>query len=358
MDTKVASFVSSQALAPPTEVPLRATQAPKKMKGMMGVFRINPFAMHSGSEGKGAAPTVCWEPGPLEEEPVMFEFQLDIVGFGDGEDGEGLELEDGGGVGGLDETVEDVLEEGESQEDEVLRMPELHAFAPDFDLQDGFGSAAQVVPATTTGAGLDRYGRGSPTIHHQHQVSLSEDQPQAAATSCDNTNSTALLPPQEDQRGSPAFALEYPHHHHLQHQHHNQHHIPKPHCASPAYTSVRSGVWNHHQHQQRPEAGNDTLSSSEIVSSQCRTSQIHRRNQVTTQGPEDQEDCDYRATVQVATHYGQNQAQVQQVQQEQGEQVVGDVEAQCSYPILVSPIFKSHLLSKSGWGHQGAKNFD
>jgi hypothetical protein len=67
----------NQTLAPPTEVPLRATQASKEMRKMMGVFRLNPFAMHSG-EGRGVMPALWCGGGPLEEEPLIFEFQLDI----------------------------------------------------------------------------------------------------------------------------------------------------------------------------------------------------------------------------------------------------------------------------------------
>lgn len=76
---QVQSTFLSQSLAPPTEVPLRATQAPPKMRSMMGVFRLNPFAMHSG-EGRGVvAPTWCGEEAhPLDEEPVIFEFQLEL----------------------------------------------------------------------------------------------------------------------------------------------------------------------------------------------------------------------------------------------------------------------------------------
>lgn len=71
---------ASSSLAPPTEVPLRATQASKAMRKMMGVFRLNPFSMHE-SAGQ---PTTTWtgeEAGPLEEEPQMFEFQLDLPGY-------------------------------------------------------------------------------------------------------------------------------------------------------------------------------------------------------------------------------------------------------------------------------------
>ena len=71
---------ASSSLAPPTEVPLRATQASKAMRKMMGVFRLNPFSMHE----SGAQPTTTWtgeEAGPLEEEPQMFEFQLNLPGY-------------------------------------------------------------------------------------------------------------------------------------------------------------------------------------------------------------------------------------------------------------------------------------
>lgn len=82
----------SQSLAPPTEVPLRATQANKEMRTMMGVFRLNPFSMHSLSvnleDGMGVRDDADWEDPqspwsggeahPLEEEPVMFEFQLNL----------------------------------------------------------------------------------------------------------------------------------------------------------------------------------------------------------------------------------------------------------------------------------------
>ncbi|KIJ62182.1 hypothetical protein HYDPIDRAFT_169320 [Hydnomerulius pinastri MD-312] len=70
---------ASSSLAPPTEVPLRATQASGPMRKMMGVFRLNPFSMHE----SGGQATTTWsgeDAGPLEEEPQMFEFQLDLPG--------------------------------------------------------------------------------------------------------------------------------------------------------------------------------------------------------------------------------------------------------------------------------------
>jgi len=67
----------SASLAPPTEVPLRATQASKPMRKMMGVFRLNPFSMHEGG-GQAMSTWIGEVAGPLEEEPQIFEFQLDI----------------------------------------------------------------------------------------------------------------------------------------------------------------------------------------------------------------------------------------------------------------------------------------
>ncbi|KAH7919401.1 hypothetical protein BV22DRAFT_861994 [Leucogyrophana mollusca] len=77
----------SSSLAPPTEVPLRATQASKAMRKMMGVFRLNPFSMHEGG-GQALASWSGEDARPLEEEPQMFEFQLDIGGEGENEDEE------------------------------------------------------------------------------------------------------------------------------------------------------------------------------------------------------------------------------------------------------------------------------
>ena len=65
--------------APPTEVPLRATHASSAMYKMMSVFRLNPFAMHSGKGRSVVSPT--WHGGearPLDEEPIEFVFQVDL----------------------------------------------------------------------------------------------------------------------------------------------------------------------------------------------------------------------------------------------------------------------------------------
>ncbi|KAF6745054.1 hypothetical protein DFP72DRAFT_856919 [Ephemerocybe angulata] len=77
----------------PMEVPLRATQASGDMRKMMTVFRLNPFAVQSGDAKRSGS--VCssessssadspesspnqFEAKPLEEEPKIFEFQVDL----------------------------------------------------------------------------------------------------------------------------------------------------------------------------------------------------------------------------------------------------------------------------------------
>ncbi|KAK0220147.1 hypothetical protein IW262DRAFT_1005263 [Armillaria fumosa] len=66
----------SQSFAPPTQVPLRATQANDDMRSMMGVFRLDPFTVHGGNP----SPALTWcgeEPGPLESMPVLLpEWQI------------------------------------------------------------------------------------------------------------------------------------------------------------------------------------------------------------------------------------------------------------------------------------------
>ncbi|KAJ7665989.1 hypothetical protein DFH06DRAFT_1185573 [Mycena polygramma] len=94
-----------QMLAPPTEVPLRATQASARMRRMMGVFRLNPFAMHAHG-GRGVlAPWAGGEARPLEEEPRIFEFQLELE------------------------------QEEAPKTEEPLDTTGLHSFSPDFELE-------------------------------------------------------------------------------------------------------------------------------------------------------------------------------------------------------------------------------
>jgi hypothetical protein len=80
-DPSSSQSIDECCLGPPTEVPLRATQASEEMRKMMGVFRLNPFAMHNAG-GRGiTAPT--WdgeEAGPLTEEPQLHEFQVELQG--------------------------------------------------------------------------------------------------------------------------------------------------------------------------------------------------------------------------------------------------------------------------------------
>ncbi|KAG5646340.1 hypothetical protein DXG03_003663 [Asterophora parasitica] len=102
----------SLALAPPTEVPLRATHASSDMRRMMNVFRLNPFAIHDG-EARGTLPANHEAAHPLDAEPLVFEFQLEIF--------DTLSLEDN-----QDENVLPIL----IKEDTLG----LRSFSPDFEL--------------------------------------------------------------------------------------------------------------------------------------------------------------------------------------------------------------------------------
>ncbi|KAG6852692.1 hypothetical protein C0991_009859 [Blastosporella zonata] len=77
MELSAPQALISQSLAPPTEVPLRATQASTDMRRMMNVFRLNPFTIHSGA-GRGTVPVHYETAHPLDAEPLIFEFQLDL----------------------------------------------------------------------------------------------------------------------------------------------------------------------------------------------------------------------------------------------------------------------------------------
>ncbi|KZT64553.1 hypothetical protein DAEQUDRAFT_814908 [Daedalea quercina L-15889] len=74
--------------APPTlpfldnmpEVPLRATQASKEMRKLMGAFRLDPFAMHNGVKSAASQSVpIGIEVGPLREPPIMFEWQVELA---------------------------------------------------------------------------------------------------------------------------------------------------------------------------------------------------------------------------------------------------------------------------------------
>ncbi|KAJ6557959.1 hypothetical protein B0H19DRAFT_1261530 [Mycena capillaripes] len=119
-------------LAPPTEVPLRATQASARMRRMMGVFRLNPFAMHARG-GRGVlAPWAGGEARPLDEEPRIFEFQLELA-----EEEEPPKMEESFDTTGLRSFSPDFELDADSaphqQESEAnweLGYPSLSAFDP------------------------------------------------------------------------------------------------------------------------------------------------------------------------------------------------------------------------------------
>lgn len=74
--------------------PLRAVNASKEMRRMMGVFRLNPFTMMNGAPVKSVWDGSC--AGPLESEPVQLEFRVYFEGMLIEDEDE----EDGGGAGG------------------------------------------------------------------------------------------------------------------------------------------------------------------------------------------------------------------------------------------------------------------
>lgn len=79
---------------PPMAVPLRATQASDDMRKMMAVFRLNPFALQNGDSRRSGSVSSSdssstgvdssesspsqFEAKPLEDEPLMFEFQVQL----------------------------------------------------------------------------------------------------------------------------------------------------------------------------------------------------------------------------------------------------------------------------------------
>ncbi len=105
---------------------------------MMGVFRLNPFAMHSfhlngdgesAKENGMASPAVSWcsEVGPLEEEPIIFEFQLDIIG--------GIKKENEG-EGETDSKDDAPPAESELPGFSAHEESQLRPFSPEFELHE------------------------------------------------------------------------------------------------------------------------------------------------------------------------------------------------------------------------------
>ncbi|PPQ96120.1 hypothetical protein CVT26_004755 [Gymnopilus dilepis] len=162
----------SQSLAPHTEVPLRATGASEEMRGMMGVFRLNPFSMHSLSnlddklgdkDGLKELEAYCGEGQPLEEEPLVFEFQLALN----------------------DPPIEEEDEDGDDDEgspDPDTRRPpglapeeeaQLRSFSPSFELHpeeaDGDGASVTGV-SVAAGRLLHDQGQSPYSQHEQDQL--------------------------------------------------------------------------------------------------------------------------------------------------------------------------------------------
>ncbi|KAK2461204.1 hypothetical protein APHAL10511_006731 [Amanita phalloides] len=89
---QVKAISLSQSMAPPTEITPRAIHATEEMRKMMGRFRIDPFAIHNG-ENRSVVASWCGEACPLEEEPLIFEFQLDLNSSASRESSKDIHLE-------------------------------------------------------------------------------------------------------------------------------------------------------------------------------------------------------------------------------------------------------------------------
>ena len=76
---EVTSHTEPSGGAPMTEVPLRATHAPPEMRCRMNLFRLESFAMHDGVHSAATQPGAGGiEVGPLREEPIELEWQVEL----------------------------------------------------------------------------------------------------------------------------------------------------------------------------------------------------------------------------------------------------------------------------------------
>lgn len=182
-------FGAGQSHAPPAEVPLRATQASKEMRRMMGVFRLNPFAMHSLSVGSDdgpsigpqetSAPSWCGEPGPLEEEPVILEFQLNIPGLSPSSD-------DPESIPATDPPLEESIPE--------IDETHLRPFSPSFELPSD---------------GIDEPRYPDLESHHSRNCGQIEEQPPQVTSS--NADNQSIHSDNDDGR-STAQLIQTPEH--------------------------------------------------------------------------------------------------------------------------------------------------
>ncbi|KAH6917835.1 hypothetical protein BKA70DRAFT_1554036 [Coprinopsis sp. MPI-PUGE-AT-0042] len=147
----------------PMEVPLRATQASDDMRKMMNVFRLNPFAVNneggkrngshfsdssSGPSSSESSPCHL-EARPLEEEPLIFEFQIHLdrpdILSADGDDAYSLSEDGASSSGGR---VETPLPTPPSPSVDIVSQgsDDLHSFPPEFQLHKD--DAFNAVPST------------------------------------------------------------------------------------------------------------------------------------------------------------------------------------------------------------------
>ncbi|PPQ66013.1 hypothetical protein CVT24_011957 [Panaeolus cyanescens] len=137
-----------------SEVPLRATGVSDEMKEMMRCFRVDPFSLHSLShvdivldddeiEGRGrsrkparggspprAASWAGLEAKPLDEEPLIFEFQLRIDGSSEEED---------------TDTSDSSVRDSSVSSVEAKEEMQLRAFSPSFQLASEQNDTQEIV---------------------------------------------------------------------------------------------------------------------------------------------------------------------------------------------------------------------
>ncbi|KAF4564516.1 hypothetical protein EYR40_010681 [Pleurotus pulmonarius] len=184
-----------------TIVPTRGN-FPKEMKKLMITLRINSFAIHNGVD-RGVIPPWMPDPGPLEEEPRVFQFQIDT------------------GAGG-DEEEQNTLE--------MPNDPELRAFSPDFEIEDDeeatHWASDVVAPSATPNPPIPSSPSSSWDTNHSHYdrrsssaSSLAMSQPAVPTHQVSQTQPPALQPP---------------------------YHVYSPRVVAPSYTPQNDVPYNHH----------------------------------------------------------------------------------------------------------------
>ncbi|KDQ32097.1 hypothetical protein PLEOSDRAFT_1100613 [Pleurotus ostreatus PC15] len=180
-----------------TIVPTRGN-FPKEMKKLMITLRINSFAIHNGVD-RGVIPPWMPDPGPLEEEPRVFQFQIDTGSGGDEEEQNTLEMPDD---------------------------PELRAFSPDFEIEEDEEAgrwASDVVTSSAT---------PNPPVPSSPTSSWGTNRSQYDRRSSSSASSLAIPTQHVAQPQPPILQTPY--------------HVYSPRVVAPSYTPQNDAPYNHH----------------------------------------------------------------------------------------------------------------